>query len=77
MGANIALNYDPPFNKHHFYVLKTAEIMKAANIPNNIEISENIEIGYYSDSVITVFNRTVQKIQPLKEIDAKVALSVY
>ncbi len=29
------------------------------------------------DRDVTVFNRTMQKIQPLKEIDAKVALSVY
>ncbi len=42
LRGNVALSYDPPFNKHHFYVLKTAEIMKTANIPNNTQSIKNV-----------------------------------
>lgn len=47
-----ALNYNPTYKGHHFWALPIASIMAASSLPNSLEFTEDIEVGYYSNSKI-------------------------
>jgi hypothetical protein len=53
MGQS-AVNYDPTYKGHHFYALDMNNIMQAAKISNAIVSTEDIEIGYYSNSKVLI-----------------------
>ena len=47
-----AVNYNPTFKDHHFWALDIGGVMAAAGLPNTKQFTEDIEIGYYSNSKI-------------------------
>lgn len=49
-----AVNYNPTFKDHHFWGLGIGGVMAAANNPNSVKSTEEIEIGYYSNSRIVL-----------------------
>ena len=49
-----ACNYYPPYNDHYFWALPIDEVMEAAGIKNSVPSTEELKIGYYSDSKIVV-----------------------
>lgn len=49
-----AVHYHPPYEGHYFWWLPIDEVMKAARISNARTSTEEIEVGYYSDSAIEV-----------------------
>ena len=51
MGST-AVNYNPKHRNHHFWGLDIGNVMGAAGISNYQEFTEDIEIGYYSNSRI-------------------------
>lgn len=49
-----AVNYYPTYKGHHFWGLPIASVMEAAKISNSMMATEDIEVGYYSNSSIVV-----------------------
>jgi hypothetical protein len=50
LTGDIAVNYDPTFKDHHFHALPIESVMQAAGIENNHTVTEDIEIGFYSNA---------------------------
>lgn len=50
--GNTAVNYNPTYKDHHFWSLGIGGVLSAAHIPNSVQSTEEIEIGYYSNSKI-------------------------
>lgn len=48
--GSTAINYNPTYNGHHFWSLDIESVMSAGGISNSIKSTEDIEIGYYSNS---------------------------
>ncbi|MFZ0495692.1 MAG: hypothetical protein WBE80_16375 [Methylocella sp.] len=47
-----AINYNPTYKDHHFWALDIGGVMAAAGLPLTKQFTEDIEIGYYSNSKI-------------------------
>lgn len=47
-----AVNYNPTYKGHHFWSLGIGGIMSSGGVSNSIKSTEDIEIGYYSNSKI-------------------------
>ena len=54
LTGNAAVNYDPPHRGHHFWNLDIGSVMSAADVPNSIEFTEDIEVGYYSNGKVVL-----------------------
>ncbi|APJ03582.1 hypothetical protein [Silvanigrella aquatica] len=50
LSGTCAVNYNPTFQGHHFWGLGINNVVNAAGSSNNVQIVEDIKIGYYSDS---------------------------
>lgn len=50
--GDTALNYNPRYKDHHFWALDIESVMSAASLPSIREYTEDIEIGYYSNSKV-------------------------
>ena len=50
--GNTAINYNPTYKKHHFWSLGISGVMAKGGISNSIKSTEDIEIGYYSNSKV-------------------------
>jgi hypothetical protein len=49
-----AVNYNPTFKGHHFWALDIGGLLNAGNIPNSVQIVEDIEIGFFGNSSINI-----------------------
>jgi hypothetical protein len=49
-----ATNYNPTYQKHHFWALPITRVMASGGKNNSLETIEDIEIGYYSNSKIEI-----------------------
>lgn len=47
-----AINYNPTYRNHHFWGLNIGSVMGAGGVANSVTSTEDIEIGYYSNSKI-------------------------
>ena len=47
-----AINYNPTYRDHHFWALPIDAIMRAGGLLNTRQITEDIEIGYYSNGKV-------------------------
>jgi hypothetical protein len=56
LSGATAINYNPTFKDHHFWGLDLPSIMRTANIPNSIQFTEDIEIGFYANSQVILLN---------------------
>ena len=59
-------NYNPTYNGHHFWALDLPSVMKGSNITNSLPFTEDIEIGFYSNSQIELKNAAGQVVPALK-----------
>ena len=50
--GNTAINYNPTYKGHHFWSLGISGVMSSGGIFNSVKSTEDIEIGYYSNSKI-------------------------
>ncbi|WDV46640.1 hypothetical protein PV797_02835 [Clostridiaceae bacterium M8S5] len=50
--GSTAVNYGSTYKDHHFWSLPIGAVMSAGGITNSIKSTEDIEIGYYSNSKI-------------------------
>lgn len=51
-----AVNYCPRYKDHHFWALRIESVMSKSGISNSVNSTEDIEIGYYSNSKIELKN---------------------
>ena len=49
-----AINYNPTYKGHHFWALWLPSVMAAAQIPNSVETTEDIELDYYSNGKVEI-----------------------
>lgn len=52
LTGDTAINYNPRYKDHHFWALGIGGVMGAASLPTTREYTEDMEIGYYSNSKI-------------------------
>lgn len=50
LSGDVAVNYNPTFKDHHFWALNVGGVMQAGGIANSLKITEDIEIGYFSNA---------------------------
>jgi hypothetical protein len=66
LDGTTAINYNPTYKDHHFWGLPLPLVMSAGNANNSIITTEDIEIGYFSESRIEI-----------KDIKTKALISTY
>lgn len=49
-----ALNYKKSYNGHHFWAMPISAALAKSGIPNSKQITEDIQIGFYSNSSIVI-----------------------
>jgi len=54
--GSTAINYNPPFNGHHFYSLDIVAIMQTSGLPCTKEITEDIEVGYFANAKVELMD---------------------
>lgn len=50
--GSTAVNYNPTYKDHHFWALPIADVMKAGGISNENLSTQDMSIGYYSNSKV-------------------------
>eukprot|EP00731_Ephydatia_muelleri_P035069 Em0094g19a len=50
----VAVNYNPRFKDHHHYGLDIGGVMRKAGLSNSRQITEDIEVGYYSNGKMDI-----------------------
>jgi hypothetical protein len=50
--GSTAVNYNPVYKEHHFWALDIGGVMGAGSIPNTKQYTEDMEIGFYSNSKV-------------------------
>jgi hypothetical protein len=58
LTGDTAINYNPTYRDHHFWALDIGGVMAAGGIQNIQRVTEDIEIGFYSNSKILLLNAT-------------------
>ena len=56
--GNTAINYNPTYKDHHFWSLGISGVMSKDGISNSVISTEDIEIGYYSNSKVELKDKT-------------------
>jgi len=54
--GSTAVNYNPTYKDHHFWDFSITSVMQAAGLSTTRQFTEDIEIGYYSDSKVELKN---------------------
>lgn len=57
-----AVNYGKTYKNHHFWGLGIGSVMKGGNIINKVESTEDLEIGYYSNSSVEIVDGVNEKV---------------
>lgn len=52
--GDVAVNYNPAYQGHHFWALPINSVLKAAGLKRTFDITQTIEIGYYTNGKIVV-----------------------
>ncbi|WP_400193681.1 follicular epithelium yolk protein subunit [Hymenobacter sp. B81] len=55
-----AVNYNPTFKDHHFWALDISGLLQAAGRPTSFTITEDLEIGYFSNAHTILQNTTAR-----------------
>lgn len=73
-----AVNYNPTFKGHHFFALDIGGLLSAGGITNSVQITEDIEIGFFGNSAINIkdpsgkttmlYNSAIKAVSPLNEV---------
>ncbi|GBE74604.1 MAG: follicular epithelium yolk protein subunit [Microcystis aeruginosa L211-07] len=61
--GSTAVNYNPTYKDHHFWSLGIGGVMSAAGISNSVQSTEDIEIGYYSNSKIELKDKKTNALK--------------
>ncbi len=63
--GNSAVNYNPKHKEHHFWSLGIRGVMSKAGISNSKKTTEDIEIGYYSNSKIELKDKKSGRVKAM------------
>ena len=66
--GDVAINYSGTYKGHHFWGLNLPSVMAAAGISNSMTITEDIEVGFFTNSSVTLSN---PQGQPVKSFAAR------
>jgi hypothetical protein len=58
----VAVNYNPTYRDHHFYALDIDGILAAGAISNSVQITEDLEIGFFANSEINIKDASGQTL---------------
>jgi hypothetical protein len=61
--GSTAINYNPTYKDHHFWSLVIGSVMSAGGISNSVASTEDIEIGYYSNSKIELKDKKTNALK--------------
>lgn len=61
--GSTAINYNPTYQGHHFWSLGIGGVMASGGISNSIQTTEDIEIGYYSNSKIELKDKATNALK--------------
>lgn len=61
--GSTAINYNPTYKGHHFYSLGIGGVMSKGGISNSVMSTEDIEIGYYSNSKIELKDKVTKALK--------------
>jgi hypothetical protein len=50
--GDVAVNYNPRYKGHHFWALPINAVLKASGLQNTFDITQTIEVGYYTNGEI-------------------------
>jgi len=64
-----AINYNPTFKGHHFWGLPIRSVMAGAGLPAAVTSTEDIEIGYYSNSKIELKNKATGEVRLARSLE--------
>jgi len=56
LNGHTAYHYDSRFEDHYFWASPISSVMASANIPNSITVTEEIEVGFFSEADIHVYD---------------------
>ena len=70
LSGSTAINYGGKFKDHHFWCLDLPSVMAAAGISNNLTVTEDIQIAFYSNSQVEMTNPDGSKAQVLHAVAA-------
>ncbi|WDV46639.1 hypothetical protein PV797_02830 [Clostridiaceae bacterium M8S5] len=56
-----AVNYSSKYKDHHFWAMPVSDVMASAGISNSVKSTEDIEVGYYSNSKIELTDKDTGK----------------
>lgn len=60
LSGNTAINYAKPYQGHHFWAFPIETVLNASNVPSYKIVTEDIQIGYYSDASVIVQDKLGQ-----------------
>ncbi len=63
--GNTAINYNPKYRDHHFWSLGISGVMSKGGIANSIVSTEDIEVGYYSNSKIELKDKATKALKAI------------
>lgn len=61
--GHTAINYNPTHKGHHFWALGIGNVMSSGSVINSVESTEDIEIGYYSNSKIELKDKDGKSLE--------------
>lgn len=61
--GSTAINYNPTYKGHHFFSLGISGVMSKGGISNSVMSTEDIEIGYYSNSKIELRDKKTKALK--------------
>lgn len=62
LNGHCAVNYNPPYQGHHFWGLPIARIMSNSGINNLLRTTQRLDIGFYANSSIIIRDKKTQAI---------------
>ena len=65
-----AINYNPTYKDHHFWALPISNVMSAAGIPNSIMVTQDVQIGYYSNASVTLSDSDGKQVHGIRAVAA-------
>ncbi|MGQ0604469.1 MAG: ETX/MTX2 family pore-forming toxin [Anaerolineales bacterium] len=63
LSGSTALNYYPKYKGHHFFHLGISGVMSKGGISNSVISTEDIEVGYYSNSKIELKDKKTMALK--------------
>jgi len=64
--GSTAINYNPTYKDHHFWALDLPSVMQTSGINNSLRFTEDIEIGFFTNSEVELKNAAGKAFTALK-----------